>query len=545
MSIFGRARVVSPGSDWSKVLSWFRYDVTPAYVANSPVLGQRLDIDVEPGGTAILPLGDYNRNRPVGLALQIGRDPALPLLKWTPGNPLDTATIEEYAFNLFKDRLSLVQRPDGIAAQLTSVTSNDTGKDVFYQVNQERYQGPKMYINLIAPPPNVTSLNVTDIGMDYVNITWPQVIPWDSATVWYYIEYRRPGVNSETWHRTANISATDATDQLTMRVEGLLPALWYEIRVVAANRFGQSRSATRKALTKAPPPNVTSLNVTDIGMDYFNITWPQVIPLDSAPVWYYVEYRRPDVNSETWHRTANISATNGTDNLATRVEGLLPAVWYEIRVMAANRFGQSRSGIKKALTKGSGKHSVSGKDAATEGMRNLAVLEYLFKQFCMQTLTVHVQMDSRQVQMDRRQVQTLNLKKLIPCWMVKASPLIESLQEDSHQLHLLEDSHQLHLQEDSHQLHLQEDSHQLHLQEDSHQLHLLEDSHQLHLLEDSHQLQEDSHQLQEDSHQLHLQEDSHQLHLLEDSHQLHLLEDSHQLQGDSHQLQLDRQMTAF
>eukprot|EP00058_Branchiostoma_floridae_P021903 XP_002607393.1 hypothetical protein BRAFLDRAFT_69804 [Branchiostoma floridae] len=107
------------------------------------------------------------------------------------GTPVETAEVKDE----YRDRLYLTNTSNDFVAHLKNITPNDTRKRT-YQIQQTGDQGrrPEMYINIEVPPPPVSLFTITNIGEDFVNITFQQVEPWDSAPVNYSVQYQETAV---------------------------------------------------------------------------------------------------------------------------------------------------------------------------------------------------------------------------------------------------------------------------------------------------------------------------------------------------------------
>ncbi|XP_078665295.1 uncharacterized protein LOC144907799 isoform X2 [Branchiostoma floridae x Branchiostoma belcheri] len=329
------------------------------------VFGQDLHIYVGIGETAEFPLRNFTKftDSKMLYLMRVTRGNSHSkimeeLLNLTAGAPVQNVKINE----TWQDRLFLLEGPDDIVAELRNVQPKDTGREVYYRYIQHgNRQGPRMYIIFKTRPPAVSSFSITNAGEDYVNITWKQVEPFDSAPVWYRLEYREAGVVSlsDSWEQTNGVPHDhnpNVTTQM-IKVEGLSPGAKYQFRVVSSNRFGDNYSHIQEAGTKesqkVPPPAVSSFSITNAGEDYANITWKQVKPYDSAPVWYRLEYREAGVvsSSDSWNQTDRVSHSANVTTQQIKVEGLSPGAKYQFRVMSSNRFGESYSHIEEAGTK--------------------------------------------------------------------------------------------------------------------------------------------------------------------------------------------------
>ncbi|CAH1247957.1 RIPK1 [Branchiostoma lanceolatum] len=176
------------------------------------------------------------------------------LLRWnawtsgtSPGKPeiLDPALDPDSRVESTYDR-----HANTITIQIKDFQTDDTGPGVCYEFQQSQNKSQRYCPNIIAPPPAVSSFNITGVGEDFVNVTWLQVEPLDSAPVEYSVEYRETGVIlNGGWHQTDRLQHNSSITSLQTTVEGLSPGDSYQFRVVSSNRFGESYSHIEVAAT--------------------------------------------------------------------------------------------------------------------------------------------------------------------------------------------------------------------------------------------------------------------------------------------------------
>ncbi|XP_032044213.1 receptor-type tyrosine-protein phosphatase eta isoform X4 [Aythya fuligula] len=185
---------------------------------------------------------------------------------------------------------------------------------VFAVAADGKTEGDGASISQYTKPSKVDDLQVVDVGVTSVNLTWEVN---DNASHSYTYRIEIANVRNET------SNATEA------EITGLIPGTCYNFRVFAVAADGQTEGEGASISQCTEPNKVLDLQVVDVGETFVNLTW-EVNDNPSDPYTYRIEVAN---GTSFWNETSNVTEAEITK--------LIPGTNYNFTVFAVAADGQT------------------------------------------------------------------------------------------------------------------------------------------------------------------------------------------------------------
>ncbi|XP_075045707.1 receptor-type tyrosine-protein phosphatase H [Mixophyes fleayi] len=200
--------------------------------------------------------------------------------------------------------------------QMTGLSPGVNYSFTIYTVTANGVESPTFTgIQSTTRPSTVSGLNVSAVGLSYVNLTW--TIPTDINNKTYtYKVLGNPGNLS-----TSNIATNN------VQMTGLSPGVNYKFTIYTVTSNGVESPTFTEIQSTTRPSSVFGLYVTAVGLDYVNLTW--TIPTD--------------INNKTYtYKVLGDPGNLNTNNIATnnvQMTGLSPGVNYKFTIYTVTSNG--------------------------------------------------------------------------------------------------------------------------------------------------------------------------------------------------------------
>ena len=180
------------------------------------------------------------------------------------------------------------------------------------------------------PPTNV---RVTDTGDEKITVAWDVPSDGGSPITGYKVQWKL--TSQDNWDTYTEREDPDDQSPYTIENENLENGERYDIQVVAANDVGDSDpSGEVEGVPSAPPDPPTSVQVSDHGDKWLEVTWTEPTDKGGLPTTYIVQWKWGDDDFSTSNQATPVTSPHKITNLKN---GRL----YAVRVLAENDRGKS------------------------------------------------------------------------------------------------------------------------------------------------------------------------------------------------------------
>jgi len=277
------------------------------------------------------------KGRPIRYDLWFGGEPA-PSVEWIrDGRTLanDEATsIELYCKNtIYTERNTVLNIPK-------ADRDRDTGLYTIRLTCEAGTFEASGYVNVLDVPLKPRNLNPDEVRAEHVKLSWdPPADDGGTPITGYIVRYM--DIDSGEWATACTTTSCGAT------AKGLKPGHLYQFEVSAVNKEGQSEPVltTDPILAENPyrPPGPPGEpKIVDFDNKSVTLRWSKPKDTGGRPISHYIIQKKDKFGG--WFDaliTDDDNCVATIEELEARVPGLSEGKWYQFRVIAVNKAGES------------------------------------------------------------------------------------------------------------------------------------------------------------------------------------------------------------
>jgi len=277
------------------------------------------------------------KGRPIRYDIWFGGEPA-PNVEWIrEGRTLandDATSLELYCKNtIYTERNTVLSIPK-------ADRDRDTGQYTIKLTCEAGTFEASAYVNVLDVPLKPRNLNPEEIRAEHVKLSWdPPQDDGGTPITGYLVRYM--DIDSGEWATACTTSSCNAT------AKGLKPGHLYQFEVSAINKEGQSEPilTTDPILAENPyrPPGPPGEpKITDFDNKSVTLRWSKPKDTGGRPISHYIIQKKDKFGG--WFDaliTDDDNCTATIEELEARVPGLSEGKWYQFRIIAVNKAGES------------------------------------------------------------------------------------------------------------------------------------------------------------------------------------------------------------
>jgi len=277
------------------------------------------------------------KGRPIRYDLWFGGEPA-PSVEWIrDGRTLGTdenMSIELYSKNtIYTERNTVLNIPK-------SDRDRDTGRYTIRLTCEAGTFEASANVNVLDVPLKPRSLVPDEVRAEHVKLSWqPPADDGGTPITNYLVRYM--DIDTGEWVTSCTTTSCNAT------AKGLKPGHLYQFEVSAINKEGQSEPCFTGDPILAenpykPPGAPGEPSITDFDNKSVTLKWAKPKDDGGRPISHYIIQKKDKFGG--WFDALVTDDTNCTatiDDLEARVPGLSEGKWYQFRVIAVNKAGES------------------------------------------------------------------------------------------------------------------------------------------------------------------------------------------------------------
>jgi len=277
------------------------------------------------------------KGRPIRYDLWFGGEPA-PSCEWLRNGrtltPNEDTSIELYSKNsIYTEKNTVLSIPKADRAR-------DTGKYTIKLVCEAGTFEATGNVNVLDVPTKCRSLTPDEIRAEHVKLSWmPPEDDGGTPITSYLVRYM--DIDSGEWVTACTSSTPNAT------ATGLKPGHLYQFEVSAINKEGQSEPIFTGDPILAenpyrPPSSPGEPKIVDFDNKSVTLRWEKPKNDGGRPISHYIIQKKDKFGG--WFDaliTDDQNCTATIDELEARVPGLSEGKWYQFRVIAVNKAGES------------------------------------------------------------------------------------------------------------------------------------------------------------------------------------------------------------
>jgi len=277
------------------------------------------------------------KGRPIRYDLWFGGEPA-PSVEWIrEGRTLandDATSIELYCKNsVYTERNTVLSIPK-------ADRDRDTGLYTIRLTCEAGTFEASGYVNVLDVPLKPRNLNPDEVRAEHVKLSWdPPLDDGGTPITGYLVRYM--DIDSGEWATACTSTSCNAT------AKGLKPGHLYQFEVSAINKEGQSEPllTTDPILAENPyrPPSAPGEpKIVDFDNKSVTLRWAKPKDTGGRPISHYIIQKKDKFGG--WFDaliTDDDNCTATIEELEARVPGLSEGKWYQFRVIAVNKAGES------------------------------------------------------------------------------------------------------------------------------------------------------------------------------------------------------------
>lgn len=277
------------------------------------------------------------KGRPIRYDLWFGGEPA-PNVEWTrEGRTLandEFTSLELYCKNtIYTERNTVLSIPK-------ADRDRDTGLYTIRLTCEAGTFEASGYVNVLDVPLKPRNLNPDEIRAEHVKLSWdPPADDGGTPITGYLVRYM--DIDSGEWATACTTTSTNAT------AKGLKPGHLYQFEVSAINKEGQSEPILTGDPILAenpyrPPGPPGEPKIVDFDNKSVTLRWGKPKDNGGRPISHYIIQKKDKFGG--WFDaliTDDDNCVATIEELEARVPGLSEGKWYQFRVIAVNKAGES------------------------------------------------------------------------------------------------------------------------------------------------------------------------------------------------------------
>jgi len=277
------------------------------------------------------------KGRPIRYDLWFGGEPA-PSVEWIrEGRTLandDATSLELYCKNsVYTERNTVLSIPK-------ADRDRDTGLYTIRLTCEAGTFEASGYVNVLDVPLKPRNLQPDEVRAEHVKLSWePPLDDGGTPITGYLVRYM--DIDSGEWATACTSTSCNAT------AKGLKPGHLYQFEVSAINKEGQSEPilTTDPILAENPyrPPSAPGEpKIVDFDNKSVTLRWAKPKDTGGRPISHYIIQKKDKFGG--WFDaliTDDDNCTATIEELEARVPGLSEGKWYQFRVIAVNKAGES------------------------------------------------------------------------------------------------------------------------------------------------------------------------------------------------------------
>merc|ERR1712241_1503203 len=278
-----------------------------------------------------------NKGGPIRYDIWFGGEPA-PSVEWSrEGRVL--ATDEHTSLELYSKNTIYTERNTVLSIPKAD-RDRDTGQYTIRLSCEAGTFEASAYVNVLDVPLKPRNLNPDEVRAEHVKLSWdPPLDDGGTPITGYLVRYM--DIDSGEWATACTTASCNAT------AKGLKPGHLYQFEVSALNKEGQSEPilTTDPILAENPyrPPGPPGEpKIVDFDNKSVTLRWSKPKDTGGRPISHYIIQKKDKFGG--WFDaliTDDDNCVATIEELEARVPGLSEGKWYQFRVIAVNKAGES------------------------------------------------------------------------------------------------------------------------------------------------------------------------------------------------------------
>jgi len=277
------------------------------------------------------------KGRPIRYDLWFGGEPA-PSVEWIrDGRTLMTdqfTSIELYCKNtIYTERNTVLSIPK-------ADRDRDSGVYTIRLTCEAGTFEASGRVNVLDVPLKPRNLNPDEIRAEHVKLSWDPPLDDGGTPITNYL-VRYMDIDSGEWVTACTTTSCNAT------AKGLKPGHLYQFEVYAINKEGQSEPICTGDPILAenpykPPGQPGEPSIVDFDNKSVTLRWGKPKETGGRPITHYIVQKKDKFGG--WFDaliTDDLNCIATIDELEARIPGLSEGKWYQFRVIAVNKAGES------------------------------------------------------------------------------------------------------------------------------------------------------------------------------------------------------------
>ncbi|CAB4056799.1 unnamed protein product [Lepeophtheirus salmonis] len=286
--------------------------------------------------------GIYNieikKGRTFRYDIWFGGEPA-PSVTWERNGSLLLGDSDRISIELFSKKTVYCEK-NTVLTVTKANRSIDTGHYTIKLLCDGGTQQATGYVNVLDVPEKPRHLNPDEIRAEHINLSWATPHDDGGTPITSYV-IKMMDIDSGDWLVAMETKDTKAT------VKGLKPGHIYQFEVIAVNKEGESEPCRTLEPIKAenpykPPSEPKEPNIVDFDNQSVTLRWQKPSDDGGRPITHYIIQKKDKFGG--WFdalKTDDASCEARIDELEARIPGLSEGKWYQFRIIAVNKAGES------------------------------------------------------------------------------------------------------------------------------------------------------------------------------------------------------------